>query len=73
MDQTSYLPLHPNIMCCYFCCLFQVQCGVGRTGLLWAHEAFGVAPDMMTVAKPLAGKSSADTDALTRFSIVTQT
>lgn len=33
----------------------QVQCGLGRTGHLWAHEAFGVAPDMMTLAKPLAG------------------
>ncbi|THU46359.1 hypothetical protein C4D60_Mb09t04110 [Musa balbisiana] len=33
----------------------EVQCGLGRTGHLWAHEAFGVAPDMMTLAKPLAG------------------
>lgn len=33
----------------------EVQCGLGRTGYLWAHEAFGVAPDMMTLAKPLAG------------------
>ncbi|RRT82492.1 hypothetical protein B296_00007153 [Ensete ventricosum] len=35
--------------------LVQVQCGLGRTGHLWAHEAFGVVPDMMTLAKPLAG------------------
>lgn len=33
----------------------EVQCGLGRTGHLWAHEAFGVTPDIMTVAKPLAG------------------
>lgn len=33
----------------------EVQCGFGRTGYLWAHEAYGVLPDMMTVAKPLAG------------------
>ena len=32
----------------------EVQCGVGRTGKLWAHEHFGVTPDMFTVAKPLA-------------------
>lgn len=33
----------------------QVQCGLGRTGYLWAHEAYGVFPDIMTLAKPLAG------------------
>ncbi len=33
----------------------QVQCGLGRTGLLWAHEAYEVRPDIMTLAKPLAG------------------
>ncbi|KAE8735674.1 Acetylornithine aminotransferase [Hibiscus syriacus] len=27
----------------------------GRTGYLWAHEAYGVSPDIMTLAKPLAG------------------
>ena len=35
-------------------CEKQVQCGLGRTGYLWAHEAYGVAPDIMTLAKPLA-------------------
>jgi acetylornithine/N-succinyldiaminopimelate aminotransferase len=33
----------------------EVQCGLGRTGTLWAHEPSGVAPDIMTLAKPLAG------------------
>lgn len=33
----------------------EVQCGLGRTGYLWAHEAYGVAPDLMTLAKPLGG------------------
>jgi predicted acetylornithine/succinylornithine family transaminase len=33
----------------------EVQCGLGRTGSLWAHEAYGVKPDIMTLAKPLAG------------------
>ncbi|VAW34009.1 Acetylornithine aminotransferase [hydrothermal vent metagenome] len=33
----------------------EVQCGLGRTGQLWAHRHFGVTPDMMTLAKPLAG------------------
>jgi acetylornithine/succinyldiaminopimelate/putrescine aminotransferase len=33
----------------------EVQVGLGRTGTLWAHEQFGVTPDLMTVAKPLAG------------------
>jgi predicted acetylornithine/succinylornithine family transaminase len=33
----------------------EVQCGLGRTGRLFAHEASGVVPDLLTVAKPLAG------------------
>ena len=32
----------------------EVQCGLGRTGYLWAHQAYEVEPDMMTTAKPLA-------------------
>lgn len=33
----------------------EIQCGLGRTGYLWAHQAYGLTPDMMTLAKPLAG------------------
>ncbi len=33
----------------------EVQCGLGRTGTLWAHQGYGVTPDIMTLAKPLAG------------------
>lgn len=33
----------------------EVQCGLGRTGTLWAHEPYSVTPDIMTLAKPLAG------------------
>jgi acetylornithine/N-succinyldiaminopimelate aminotransferase len=33
----------------------EIQCGMGRTGSLWAHEQLGVTPDVMTVAKGLGG------------------
>jgi len=33
----------------------EIQCGMGRTGTLWAHEQLGAAPDVMTVAKGLGG------------------
>jgi acetylornithine/N-succinyldiaminopimelate aminotransferase len=35
--------------------LDEVQCGLGRTGRLLACEASGVQPDIVTLAKPLAG------------------
>jgi len=33
----------------------EIQCGLGRTGYLFAYENSGVTPDMLTLAKPLAG------------------
>ena len=33
----------------------EVQCGLGRSGDLWAHQGYGVVPDLMSAAKPLAG------------------
>ena len=33
----------------------EVQCGLGRTGTLWAYQDSGVVPDLMTVAKALGG------------------
>jgi 4-aminobutyrate aminotransferase len=32
----------------------EVQCGMGRTGKLWAAEHFGAAPDILTAAKGIA-------------------
>jgi acetylornithine/N-succinyldiaminopimelate aminotransferase len=33
----------------------EIQCGLGRTGSLWAHEPSDVKPDIMVIAKPLGG------------------
>src|SRR6266542_4612511 len=33
----------------------EIQCGLGRTGNLFAYEGVKVIPDMVTLAKPLAG------------------
>ncbi len=33
----------------------EIQCGMGRTGTLWAYEQTGVVPDAITVAKALGG------------------
>lgn len=35
--------------------LDEIQCGLGRTGTLFAYEQAGIEPDMVTLAKPLAG------------------
>ena len=35
--------------------LDEVQSGMGRTGTLWAYEQYGIEPDVMTLAKGLAG------------------
>ena len=33
----------------------EIQCGMGRTGTLWAYEQLGVKPDSLTTAKALGG------------------
>jgi acetylornithine/N-succinyldiaminopimelate aminotransferase len=33
----------------------EIQCGMGRTGTLWAYEQTGVIPDVITSAKALGG------------------
>jgi acetylornithine/N-succinyldiaminopimelate aminotransferase len=33
----------------------EIQCGMGRTGTLWAYEQTGVTPDAITAAKALGG------------------
>ncbi|HEY3054485.1 MAG TPA: acetylornithine/succinylornithine family transaminase [Thermoanaerobaculia bacterium] len=33
----------------------EIQCGLGRTGYLFAFQKSGVVPDIMTLAKPLGG------------------
>jgi len=33
----------------------EVQCGLGRTGTLWAYQQTGVVPDLITTAKSLGG------------------
>lgn len=33
----------------------EIQCGLGRLGTFMAYESFGVTPDVVTLAKPLAG------------------
>jgi predicted acetylornithine/succinylornithine family transaminase len=35
--------------------LDEIQCGVGRTGTFMAHESAGIRPDLLVLAKPLAG------------------
>jgi predicted acetylornithine/succinylornithine family transaminase len=33
----------------------EIQCGLGRTGQLFAFQHFGVVPDVLCIAKPIAG------------------
>jgi acetylornithine/N-succinyldiaminopimelate aminotransferase len=33
----------------------EIQCGMGRTGSMWAYQQLGVTPDVITVAKGLGG------------------
>jgi acetylornithine/N-succinyldiaminopimelate aminotransferase len=35
--------------------LDEIQCGYGRTGKFFAHEHYGITPDIMTVAKGIGG------------------
>ena len=32
----------------------EIQCGLGRTGTMFAFQSFGVIPDMVAIAKPIA-------------------
>src|SRR6202030_822139 len=32
----------------------EIQCGLGRTGTIFAFQTFGVTPDIVAIAKPIA-------------------
>lgn len=34
--------------------LDEIQCGIGRTGTMFAYQQMGIVPDMVTLAKPIA-------------------
>jgi predicted acetylornithine/succinylornithine family transaminase len=33
----------------------EIQCGMGRTGTMWAYEPSGIVPDLVALAKPIGG------------------
>lgn len=33
----------------------EIQCGLGRTGMMFAYQHSGIVPDIVTIAKPLGG------------------
>ena len=35
--------------------LDEIQSGIGRTGTMWAFEQYGIAPDILTIAKGMGG------------------
>jgi acetylornithine aminotransferase/acetylornithine/N-succinyldiaminopimelate aminotransferase len=35
--------------------LDEIQCGLGRTSQWFAYQHYGITPDMVTIAKPIAG------------------
>ena len=35
--------------------LDEIQCGLGRTGKWFAYQNYGITPDIVTIAKPIAG------------------
>lgn len=35
--------------------LDEIQTGLGRTGKMWAHDHFGITPDVMTIGKGIGG------------------
>src|SRR5438445_10615531 len=51
----------------------EVQCGLGRTGTLFAYEQPGGVPDILTLAKPLAGGLPMGSVAVTRAGAVALT
>src|SRR5258708_22574925 len=34
--------------------LYEIQCGLGRTGTIFGFQSFGVTPDIVAIAKPIA-------------------
>jgi len=50
----------------------EIQCGLGRTGAMFAFQSFGVTPDIVAIAKPHCGGAAvgafiAKEDLLRRF------